>query len=128
MFGATRILKYSDKENCVYSGYGITFDSVGSWIFANDTARNVIIFGVNNSSSSHANNCKINFLVLDEGPIFGINGRFGSLEKKICVNFSKANTKFWLSSHYNADNSYISLILNTEIKVLTFKLNFDSEI
>ena len=46
MFGATRILKYSDKENYVYSGYGITFDSVGSWIFANDTARNVIIFGV----------------------------------------------------------------------------------
>ena len=94
LFGATRILKYSDKENYVYSGYGITFDSVGSWIFANDTARNVIIFGVNNSSSSHANNCKINFLVLDEGPIFGINGGFGSLEKKICVNFSKANTKF----------------------------------
>ena len=29
-----------------------------------------------------------------EGPTFGINGRFGSLEKKFNINFSKANSKF----------------------------------
>ena len=29
-----------------YSGYGITFDNAGFWSFDNDTARNVIIFGV----------------------------------------------------------------------------------
>ena len=40
----------------VYSGYGITFDSACSWSFDNDIARNVIIFGVDNSSSSHADN------------------------------------------------------------------------
>ena len=32
------------------------------------SARNVVIFGVNNSSSSHADNRKNNILVLGEGP------------------------------------------------------------
>ena len=34
--------------------------------FRNDYARNVIIFGVDNSSSSHTPNMK-NFLILGEG-------------------------------------------------------------
>ena len=37
--------------------------------FDNDSARNNIILGVDNSSSSHADNLKINFLVIGEGPI-----------------------------------------------------------
>ena len=57
----------------VYSGYGIAFDSAGSWSFGNGFARNVVIFGVDNSSSSHVNSCN-NFLMLDEGPTYGING------------------------------------------------------
>ena len=39
-----------------------------------------------------------------EGSTLGINGSFGSPEKKL--DFSKANTKFCLNLHYNADNSY----------------------
>ena len=45
----------------MYSGYGVTFGSAGSWSFDNNAARNVIIFGVDNSSSSHADNRKNNF-------------------------------------------------------------------
>ena len=45
--------------------------------------------------------------MLGEGPTFGINGRFGSAEKKLSINFNKANTKFCLSLHYNGDNSYL---------------------
>ena len=56
MFGTTSVVKNSDKEKWVFSGYGITCDSAGSWSFDNDTARNVIIFGVDNSSSTHADN------------------------------------------------------------------------
>ena len=44
----------------VYSGYGITFDSGASWSFSNGTARNVIILGFDNNSSSHVGNCKHN--------------------------------------------------------------------
>ena len=55
------MVKKRDKEKYVYSGYGIAFDSAGFWSFDNDTARNVIIFGVDNNSSSHADNCMNNF-------------------------------------------------------------------
>ena len=46
MFGATSIVKNSDKENYAYSGYGIAFDGKGEWSFDNDISRNVVIFGV----------------------------------------------------------------------------------
>ena len=39
LFGATNIVKNSDKEKHVYSGYRIKFDSAGFWSFDNDTAR-----------------------------------------------------------------------------------------
>ena len=58
-------------------------------------------------ASSHADNSKNDFLVLEKGPTFGINGSFGSPEKKFSINFTKANTKFCLSLHYNADNIYL---------------------
>ena len=69
----------------MYSGYRITFDSVGSWSFYNSIARNVVIFGVDNSSSSHADNHKNKFLVLSESPTFGINEKFGSPEKNLVL-------------------------------------------
>ena len=46
-------------------------------------------------------------MILGEGPTFRINGGFGSPEKKVSTNFTKANTKFCLNLHYNADNSYL---------------------
>ena len=46
VYGATNIVKNNDKENYVYSGYGIAFDGEGT--FNDDFARNVIIFGVGN--------------------------------------------------------------------------------
>ena len=60
LFVATSIVKNSDIEKHVYSGYGMTFDSVGSWSFNNDIARNVIVFLSDNSSSSHTDNCRNN--------------------------------------------------------------------
>ena len=80
----------------VYSRYGRTFDSAGLSSFDNEFARNVITFGVDNSSSSHYDNHKNNFLISDEGPTYGINGRFGSPEKKFNANFTKGNRKFCL--------------------------------
>ena len=95
----TNIVKNSDKETYVYSGYGIKLDCAGLWSSDNDTTTNVIIFGGDNGSSFLADNLKNNFLVLDEGPTFEINGSCGSVEK--------ANIKFYFSLHCNADNSYL---------------------
>ena len=76
-----------------------------------------------------ADNHKSDFLVLDEGQNYGINGGFGSPEEKFSTNFSTANTKVCLSLHYVADKSYLSvngkkiLKFKANKKMLTFKLN-----
>ena len=107
-------------EKYVYIGYGITFDSVGSWSFDNGSARNLIIFGVDNSCS-HSDNHKNNFLVPGEGPTLRINGSFVSSEGKFSINFTKFNTKFCVSLHYNADN--ICLFINGIFKFKAYHKN-----
>ena len=74
LFGATNIAKHDYKSKYVYSGYETAFDGTSSWSFDNNFTRNVAIFGVDNSSSSHTDNRKSNFLVLGEGPTDYING------------------------------------------------------
>ena len=65
----------------IWYSWGIAFDGEGFWSFDNASARNVLIFGVGNSSSSHTDNRKNNFLVLGEDPTQGINGNTGAAEK-----------------------------------------------
>ena len=105
MLGATDIVKNSDKEKYVYSGYIIASEGKGSWGVDNDFARNVVIFGVDDSSSFHTDNQKKDFLILGEGDTFGINRSFGPTEKKFSINFSKTKTKFCL--HCNGNNTYL---------------------
>ena len=75
-----------------------------------------IIFGVDNSSSSHSENGKNNFLVLGQGPTYGVNWSFGSPEENLNINSTKA--KLCLSLHYNADDIY--LFVNGK-KIFKFK-------
>ena len=114
MFGTVKLERNTVKSKFAYNGWGIAFYGEGSWSFHNDFAGNIVIFGVDNSSSSHTDNRKNNFLVLGEGPTSGINNSIGAAEKKFSFNFSKANTKFCLSSHYNDDESYL-YVNKTEI-------------
>ena len=119
LFASSNIVKNSDKEKYVYSGYGIAFDRKVEWSFRND--RNFITFdsySFDNSSSSHTDNRKINFLILGEWGIFGINRNSGGLEKRFSISFNKPNKKCCLSLHYNADNS--CLFVNGK-KVFKFK-------
>ena len=48
-----------------------------------------IVFGVDNSSSSRADNRKNKILLLGEGPANDINGSFGAAEQKFSINFSQ---------------------------------------
>ena len=95
----TNIVKNSDEENFVYSGYKNFFDSAASWNFDDDTARNAIIFGVDNNSSPNVENRKQNFLLLLEVLTFDINGSYCSAEKNFSISFSKTDTNFYLSLH-----------------------------
>ena len=59
----------------MYVSYGIVFHGIGTW--------NVVIFCVDNSSSSHADNRKNNFSTIVEHFSYGINVNFGAAEKKV---------------------------------------------
>ena len=61
LFVASSTVKYSNKGNWVYTGYGIVFDGKSEWSFGNDYARNVIIFSADKGSSFHTDNPKNNF-------------------------------------------------------------------
>ena len=60
LFGAVTLTKNTDIDEYGYSGYGIGF------------GQNVLIFGVDMSSSSHFHNKKINILFLGKGPTQGL--------------------------------------------------------
>ena len=62
LFGTVKLVRNAIKSKFIYNGYRIAFVGEGSWIFDNDLARNVAIFVVDNSSSSHTyNNKKVRF-------------------------------------------------------------------
>ena len=89
LFGAIKITKSRDIDKCKYSGYGIGFDSKGT--FSHPTGsfgNNTIILGVDMSTSTHANNRVNNILVFGKGCIPGRNGTTIYAEKMYSINFS----------------------------------------
>ena len=75
--------------------------------------KNVIIFGVDMSSSTKADNRKRDILILSKGPTQGLEHTL-SAEKMYTINFIEKNTKFCLSLHYNGADSYL-FVNSTEI-------------
>ena len=70
------------------------------------TGINVIIFGVDISSSTKIDNRKKDNLILGEGPIQGLEHTLSS-EKMYSINSTKNNEKCCLSLHYNRVKSYL---------------------
>ena len=72
LFGALTLIKNSDIDKNRYSGYGIGFDSRGSFPFpGGEFGSNVITFGVDMSSSVHVDNRKKYILIFGSGPTQG---------------------------------------------------------
>ena len=71
--------------------------------FGNYFVRNVVIFSVGNSSSSHKDNREITFL--GEGPTENLNGSYRTNINLVLI-FIKKIQKFCLSLHCNHDNRY----------------------
>ena len=122
-FGSVKLTKNADIDKYRYSGYGIRFDRETSFSFGNETGKNVIIFRVDMSSSSKIDNRKKDISILGKGPTQGLEHTL-SAEKLYSVSFTKKNTKFCLSLHYNGTNSYL-FVNGTDI--INFKAK-DSEI
>ena len=61
--------KHADIDQYKYFGYDIGFDRHGIFSFPGiEFGRNVIIFGVDISSSPHIDNKKKDILILGKGP------------------------------------------------------------
>ena len=68
LFRAVKLTKNANPNKYSYSGYGIVFDSHSSFSIPNcDWGKNVIIFGVDMSSSVHANNKNKDILIIGKG-------------------------------------------------------------
>ena len=76
--------------------------------------RNLVIFGENMDSLPFSDNKGKHVLTLGKGPTEGLGEHSLAAEKVHSVNFTKVNTKFCLSLHYNGENSYL-FVNGTEI-------------
>ena len=71
LFGAVSLTKNADIEKYKYSGYGIGFDRSSFSFLSGGFGQNVLIFGVDISSSIHIDDKKKDILVLGKGPTQG---------------------------------------------------------
>ena len=72
LFGAGTLTTNADSDKYGYSGYGIGFDRKITFSFpGGGFGQNVLIFGVDMSSSAHIDKKK-NILVLGKGPTQGL--------------------------------------------------------
>ena len=107
LFGAVSLTKNAGIDKYGYSGHGIGFDRHGSFSFSGTgLGRNVIIFGIDMSSSTKIDNRKKDILILGKGPTQGLGYTLGA-EKMYSINFTVSGKKFCLSLHYNGANSYL---------------------
>ena len=114
LFGAVTLTKNADNDKYGYCGYGIGFDRNSSSSFSNNGfGQNVIIFGVDMSSSVHFDNKRKYILILGKGPTQGLEHTL-TAEKMYSINFTVMRKKFCLSLHYNGANSYL-FVNGTEI-------------
>ena len=124
LFGAVTLTKNSDIEKCGYSDYGIGYDRRSSFSFpSGGFGQNILIFGVDMSSSPHIDNKKKDILVRGKGPTQGLEHTL-TVEKMYSINFTVTRKKFCLGLHYNGANSYL-FVNGTELYKFKAK---DSEI
>ena len=115
IFGAVSLAKNANIDKYKYSGYGIGFDRGGVYLLpSGNFGRNVIISGVDMSSSVHVDNKGKDILILGKGPTQGLGEHSLTAEKMYSINFTVTKKKFCLSLHYNGANSYL-FVNGTEI-------------
>ena len=69
----------TDIDKYGYSGYGIGFDRNGNFSFSGTAlGKNVIIFGVDMTSSAKIDNRKRDFSILGKGPTHGLEHKLSA--------------------------------------------------
>ena len=117
LYGAMEITKNSGASKYACKGFGICFDEGGTFSKENiNNRRNLLIFGVHESSLLHANNKANNIYVMGDLFVQGINDTTLYAEKVYSQNFTQASKQFVLSLHYNGDDSYLFVNSKQELK------------
>ena len=121
LFEEVSLTKNADIDKYGYSGHGIGFDRHRRFSFSGTgLGRNVIIFGVDMSSSTNIDNREKDISTLGKGPTQGLEHTL-STEKMYSINFKVTGKKFCLSLHYNGANSYLLMVkkfINSKQKIL----------
>ena len=119
LFGGVKITKNAaDTSKHKYEGYGICFDKGGTFSKRGiNNGRNVLIFGVHESSLVHKNNKANNIYVMGDLFVQGIDDTTLYAEKLYSQTFTAVNKKFVLSLHYNDDDSYLFINGKRELKL-----------
>ena len=87
LFGAVSITKNADIDKNKYSGYGIGFDRTGVFLLPDGSfGRNVVIFGVDMSSSVHVDNKGKDILIYGTDPMQCLGEHSLTAEK--CIRLS----------------------------------------
>ena len=124
LFCAVTLTKNADIDQYGYSGYGIGFDRTSSFSFPGTRfGQNVLIFGVDMSSSPHIDNKKKDILLLRKAPRQGLKHTL-TAEKMYSNKFTITKKTFCLRLHYNGANGYL-FVNGTEIYKFKAK---DSEV
>ena len=85
-----QITKNSDTSKYAYKGYGICFDEGGMFSERSiNNGRNVLIFGVHESSLIHSNNKTNNIYVMGKDFVQGINDTTLYADKVSSQNFTQ---------------------------------------
>ena len=107
LFGAVSLTKNADIDKYGYSGYGNGFDRHGIFSFlGTGLGRNVIIFGVDMSSSTVIDIRKKDILILGKCPTQSLEHTLNAV-KMYLINFTVTGKKLCLSLRYNKANSYL---------------------
>ena len=118
LFQAVKVTKNANTNKYSYSGYGIGFDSRSVFSVPNfDWGKNVIVFGVDMSSSVHANNKNKNILIFGKRQTKGLDNTSLTTEAGYSINFSRSEREFCLSLHYNGSNSFYLLMPQKHISL-----------
>ena len=121
LFGAVTLTKNADIDKYGYSGYGIGFNRRSSFSFPGvGFGQNVLIVGVDMSSSTHINNKKKDILLLGKGSTKGLEHTL-TTEKIYSINFTVTKKKFCLILHFNVANSYLFV---NGIEIYKFKAKY----
>ena len=110
MIGSIKLTKDAGLEKYGYSGYGIRFDARSQRsLKVDEWSKNIVIFGVINSSSRQTDNRKKDVPARGVGRADGLDDTTVMAETKYSVNITRSKQEISLSRRYNVVNNFCIL-------------------